>query len=142
MVIEAADRFGLAQLHQLRGRVGRGTAASFCVLVSDVEEGTTARARLEAVRETRDGFALAEADFTMRGEGDVLGLVQSGLPHLRIASLQRPDHRELAVRARQRAEALLAVDGSLVGRDVGALRDVLATGWLAAIAAGEPADAA
>ena len=142
MVIEAADRFGLAQLHQLRGRVGRGTAASFCVLVSDVEEGTTARARLDAVRETRDGFVLAEADFAMRGEGDVLGLKQSGLPHLRVASLQRPEHRDLAVRARQRAEALLAVDGSLAGPDVEGLRRVLATGWLAAIAAGEPADAA
>ena len=61
MVIEGADRFGLAQLHQLRGRVGRGSVASFCVLVSDAEEGSTARARLDAVRETRDGFALAEA---------------------------------------------------------------------------------
>jgi ATP-dependent DNA helicase RecG len=142
MVIEAADRFGLAQLHQLRGRVGRGSAASFCVLVSDAEEGTTARARLDAVRETRDGFALAEADFTMRGEGDVLGLAQSGLPHLRVASLQRDDHRELAVRARQRAEALLDAEGSLAGPDIDGLRRVLATGWLAAIASGEPADAA
>ena len=142
MVIEAADRFGLAQLHQLRGRVGRGTAASYCVLVSDVEEGTTARARLDAVRETRDGFALAEADFSMRGEGDVLGLAQSGLPHLRVASLQRPEDRELAVRARQRAEALLDADGALAGLDVDGLRRVLESGWLAAIAAGEPADAA
>ena len=142
MVIEGADRFGLAQLHQLRGRVGRGSVASFCVLVSDAEAGSTARARLDAVRETRDGFALAEADFTMRGEGDVLGLVQSGLPHLRVASLQLEAHRELAVRARQCAEALVAPDGRLVGPDLDGLRRVLASGWLAPIAAGEPADAA
>ena len=72
MIVEDADRFGLAQLHQLRGRVGRGEAQSFCVLVSDsVDE--TARARLDAVRTTRDGFVLAERDFELRREGDVLG---------------------------------------------------------------------
>ena len=103
MIVEDADRFGLAQLHQLRGRVGRGEAQSFCVLVSDSMD-ETARARLEAVRATRDGFELAEKDFELRREGDVLGLSQSGLPRLRIASLQRTDHRELAARARAHAE--------------------------------------
>src|SRR5207237_1690510 len=92
MVIEGADRFGLAQLHQLRGRVGRGTVESFCVLVSDTTD-EVAQARLAAVRELRDGFALAEKDWELRREGNVLGLVQSGLPRLRVASLQRDEHR-------------------------------------------------
>ena len=87
MVIEGADRFGLAQLHQLRGRVGRGSVESFCVLVSDSAD-EMARARLRAVAETHDGFALAEKDFELRREGDVLGLAQSGFPRLRVASLQ------------------------------------------------------
>ncbi len=100
MIVEDADRFGLAQLHQLRGRVGRGEAQSYCVLVSDsVDE--TARARLDAVRTTRDGFVLAERDFELRREGDVLGLTQSGLPRLRVASLARREHQDLAVRARR-----------------------------------------
>ena len=98
MVIEGADRFGLAQLHQLRGRVGRGTEQSYCVLVSDVtiDQDPVAWARLQAIETLTDGFELAEKDFELRGEGDVLGLAQSGLPHLRVASLQRLDHRELA----------------------------------------------
>jgi ATP-dependent DNA helicase RecG len=141
MIIEGADRFGLAQLHQLRGRVGRGTAESFCVLVSDVAEDTTAWARLDAVRGTRDGFALAETDFSLRREGDVLGLAQSGLPHLRVASLQDERHRALAVDARHRAETLVAGDGGLARPDLDLLRRELATGWLAAIASGDPADA-
>ena len=88
MIIEGADRFGLAQLHQLRGRVGRGTVESYCVLVSDAED-ETARARLTAIAELRDGFELAERDFELRREGDVLGFAQSGLPGLRVASLTR-----------------------------------------------------
>ncbi len=106
MVIEGADRFGLAQLHQLRGRVGRGTVDSFCVLVSDSTD-EVAQARLKAVAELRDGFELAERDFELRREGNVLGLAQSGLPRLRVASLQDKGHQELAVRARAHAEALL-----------------------------------
>ena len=140
MVIEGADRFGLAQLHQLRGRVGRGTAASFCVLVSDSDD-PVARARLEAVVALRDGFALAERDFELRREGDVLGFVQSGLPRLRVASLQRPDHRELAVRARAAAERLLDGDAGLEAV-VGPLRAELRDGWLARAAAGEAASGA
>jgi ATP-dependent DNA helicase RecG len=141
MVIEDADRFGLAQLHQLRGRVGRGDAQSFCVLVSDSAD-ETARARLEAVRATRDGFALAEADFELRKEGDVLGLTQSGLPRLRIASLQRKDHQELAVRARAHAEAVLNAAGELTGNDIVTLQEELASGWLRRIAEADPATAA
>ena len=82
MVIEGADRFGLAQLHQLRGRVGRGSVESFCVLVTDSTD-EVAMARLRAVVESNDGFALAEKDFELRKEGDVLGLAQSGFPRLR-----------------------------------------------------------
>ena len=106
MIVEGADRFGLAQLHQLRGRVGRGSVESFCVLVSDSTD-EVAQARLKAVAELRDGFELAERDFELRREGDVLGVAQSGLPRLRVASLQDAGHRELAVRARAHAETLL-----------------------------------
>ena len=140
MIVEGADRFGLAQLHQLRGRVGRGEAASFCVLVSDSTDAT-AQARLKAAAEIRDGFELAERDWELRREGDVLGLVQSGLPRLRIASLQRDDHRELAVQARAAAEAMLDGDGGLQpGLD--RLAAELRGGWLARVAEAEPAGAA
>jgi ATP-dependent DNA helicase RecG len=140
MVIEGAERFGLAQLHQLRGRVGRGTRESFCVLVSDSSD-ETAQARLAAVREIRDGFELAERDWELRREGNVLGLVQSGLPELRVASLQREGHRELAVRAREAAEALLDEAGRLpAGHDV--LAAELRAGWLAGVARAEPGAAA
>jgi ATP-dependent DNA helicase RecG len=136
MIVEGAERFGLAQLHQLRGRVGRGTVESFCVLVSDAEGGTTEYARLEAVQSTNDGFVLAEEDFKLRREGDVLGLVQSGLPELRVASLQRDDHRELASRARHHAEQLLDDRGEL-GARLAKLRHELQDGWLEPVAAGE-----
>ena len=140
MIVQGADRFGLAQLHQLRGRVGRGEAASYCVLVSDsVDE--TAQARLKAVAEIRDGFELAERDWELRREGDVLGLVQSGLPRLRVASLQRDDHRELAVQARAAAEAMLDTEG-LLRRGFEPLASELRGGWLARVAEGEPAGAA
>jgi ATP-dependent DNA helicase RecG len=140
MIIQGADRFGLAQLHQLRGRVGRGEAESYCVLVSDsVDE--TARARLRAVAELHDGFELAERDWELRREGDVLGLVQSGLPRLRVASLQRPDHRDLAVEARAAAEAMLDELGDLrPGNERLAVE--MAQGWLARVAQAEPAGAA
>ena len=140
MVIEGADHFGLAQLHQLRGRVGRGTAESFCVLVSDSTD-EVAQARLTAVQELHDGFALAERDWELRREGNVLGLVQSGLPQLRVASLQRERHRDLAVVARAAAEALLDDAGRLPAEHAALARE-LSRGWLAAIAEAEPAGAA
>jgi ATP-dependent DNA helicase RecG len=140
MVIEGADRFGLAQLHQLRGRVGRGRVESFCVLVSDSDD-EVAQARLRAVAELRDGFALAEKDFELRREGDVLGLAQSGLPHLRVASIQDPTHQDLAARARGRAEELLDDGGRLrPGHD--ALAAELADGWLRQVASADPKSAA
>jgi ATP-dependent DNA helicase RecG len=140
MVIEGADRFGLAQLHQLRGRVGRGRDAAFCVLVSDTTD-ETALARLAAARDLRDGFALAERDWELRREGDVLGLVQSGLPSLRVASLQRERDRELVAPARALAERLVDDAGRLrPGHE--ALAAELSEGWLARVAAAEPAGAA
>lgn len=139
MIVLDADRFGLSQLHQLRGRVGRGTAQSFCVLVADVSEDTTARARLKAIHDSDDGFALAEEDWRLRGEGDVLGLSQSGLPRMRLASLQDAEGRELAVRCRELAERMLDPRGQLDPR-YAELQRVLQEGWLAEIAAGEGSD--
>ena len=85
MVIEHAERFGLAQLHQLRGRVGRGSARSTCLLLYKAPLGETAKARLAILRETEDGFRIAEEDLRLRGEGDVLGTRQSGMPGFRLA---------------------------------------------------------
>ena len=137
MVIQGADRFGLAQLHQLRGRVGRGSVESFCVLVSDSAD-EVAQARLKAVAETHDGFALAEKDFELRKEGNVLGLAQSGFPRLRVASLQEAAHRDLAVRARAHAESVLDADGRMEPpRPV--LAAELERGWLRHLVAAEPA---
>ncbi|MCA0043834.1 ATP-dependent DNA helicase RecG [Celeribacter litoreus] len=89
MVIERAEHFGLAQLHQLRGRVGRGAAASTCLLLYKPPLTETGRRRLEILRETEDGFRIAEEDLAMRGAGDVLGTAQSGLPRFRVADLER-----------------------------------------------------
>ena len=135
MLILDADRFGLAQLHQLRGRVGRGEAQSYCILVSDSYDAT-ARARLEALESHTDGFELAELDLELRQEGQLLGLHQSGLPTLRIASLREKTDRERAVRARVVAESLVDDFGALrPGHE--ALAAELSEGWLARVGAGE-----
>ncbi len=89
MMIERAERFGLAQLHQLRGRVGRGSAASTCLLLYQAPLGETGRRRLDIMRETEDGFRISEEDLAMRGAGDVIGVAQSGIPRFRIADLER-----------------------------------------------------
>jgi ATP-dependent DNA helicase RecG len=107
-----ADRFGVSQLHQLRGRVGRGSAAGICLLVSEAAEGTPARERLEAVASTTDGFKLSEIDLEQRREGDVLGASQSGrLSHLRLLSLLQDE--KLIKAARAEASALVAEDADL-----------------------------
>jgi len=135
MVILNADRFGVAQLHQLRGRVGRGEWQSYCVLVSDAAD-EVARARLEAVQGTQDGFVLAEEDLRLRRAGNLLGMEQSGLPPLRVASLDDPADRDLSATARDEALAMVELDGALApGLD--GLRRELATGWLARVGAGE-----
>jgi ATP-dependent DNA helicase RecG len=115
MLIEDAERFGLAQLHQLRGRVGRGGDASFCILLSDATDAL-ARERLEVLRGSNDGFEIAEADLRLRGAGNLLGTRQSGLPPLRVASLFEPRHVRLAERARDLADGLVTGDPALARR--------------------------
>jgi ATP-dependent DNA helicase RecG len=121
MIVQEADRFGLAQLHQLRGRVGRGAEQSYCLLVSRPKEELTeeAQRRLEALVEISDGFRLAEVDLELRGEGQLLGVRQSGLPDLKFARLSRD--RELISKARTWAERLLDGDEEIfypLGRKV------------------------
>ena len=115
MLVEDAERFGLAQLHQLRGRVGRGAEQSFCILLTDAAE-PRGRERLEVVRTSSDGFEIAEADLRLRGAGNLLGTSQSGLPPLRVASLFEPRHLALAERAGQLARVLVAADPALGSR--------------------------
>jgi ATP-dependent DNA helicase RecG len=125
MVIEHAERFGLAQVHQLRGRVGRGSGQSTCLLLYKGPLGAAARARLEILRETEDGFRIAEEDLRLRGEGDVLGARQSGLPGFRLARIEV--HGQLLRAARAAAEAIVARDDRLAGGENRALRLLL---WL------------
>jgi ATP-dependent DNA helicase RecG len=106
MVIEHAERFGLAQLHQLRGRVGRGAEASFCILLYDEPLTDVARERLKVIYETADGFEVARRDLMMRGPGEFLGARQSGAPLLRFADLERDV--ALVEQARRAASELLA----------------------------------
>ncbi|MBV9260816.1 MAG: ATP-dependent DNA helicase RecG, partial [Pseudolabrys sp.] len=111
MVIEHAERFGLAQLHQLRGRVGRGVGKSTCLLLYRSPLGALAKARLAIMRETDDGFQIAEEDLRLRGEGDVLGTRQSGMPGFRVA---RPEiHGKYLHTARDDAQLILARDPKL-----------------------------
>jgi ATP-dependent DNA helicase RecG len=104
MVVEHAERFGLAQLHQLRGRVGRGSAASYCLLLHEDGLTETARRRLVLLRDTDDGFAIADEDFRIRGGGDLLGKRQSGQPGWRLAD---PVEHEGLLRMASRDAALL-----------------------------------
>jgi ATP-dependent DNA helicase RecG len=110
MVVEDADRFGLSQLHQLRGRVGRGTAASYCFLFGDpsTEDGEI---RLSAMAESTDGFALAEVDLEIRGAGQVFGEKQSGMSDLKLGRIPRDE--EAVIQARRAAETILDADPSL-----------------------------
>lgn len=123
MVIENAERFGLAQLHQLRGRIGRGSEASTCILLYSEPLGEMSKARLKVIRETTDGFRIAEEDLKLRGEGDVLGVRQSGLPGYRIA---RPEvHGQLITQARDEALRIMKDDPKLKGERGEALRCLL-----------------
>ncbi len=123
MVIEHAERFGLAQLHQLRGRVGRGERPSTCLLLYKGPLGPTAQARLETMRETEDGFRIAEEDLRLRGEGEVLGTRQSGLPGFRLARLDVDG--ELLAAARDDARLIVDRDPDLTGERGRALRVLL-----------------
>jgi ATP-dependent DNA helicase RecG len=118
MLIEAAERYGLSQLHQLRGRVGRGEHASLCILFGDPK-----LPRLEALAGERDGFKLAEIDLELRGAGDVLGTRQHGLPEFKVARL--PEDTELLVRARDRADAILLDDPRLEQAEHALLRSAV-----------------
>jgi ATP-dependent DNA helicase RecG len=111
MVIEHAERFGLAQLHQLRGRVGRGSRQSYCVLLYKAPLSQTAEARLKIMRETEDGFLIAEKDLELRGGGEVLGARQSGLPEFRVADV--PGFEDLLAAARNDATMVLDLDPKL-----------------------------
>ncbi|MDE2576222.1 MAG: ATP-dependent DNA helicase RecG [Rhodospirillales bacterium] len=123
MVVEHAERFGLAQLHQLRGRVGRGRARSFCLLVHADGLGETARRRLMMLRDTEDGFRIADEDFRLRGGGDLLGTRQSGLPGWRLADLES-DEGLLHMAARD-AALLIEKDPRLTGPRGQAIRVLL-----------------
>jgi ATP-dependent DNA helicase RecG len=121
MLVEGAERFGLSQLHQLRGRIGRGAHESFCILFADVQS-ELARRRIDAIAAERDGFRLAEVDLALRGEGEILGTLQSGLPRFRVAVL--PDDLELLLDARREVASLLERHGSLDAPELGLLLDV------------------
>jgi ATP-dependent DNA helicase RecG len=122
MLVEGAERYGVSQLHQLRGRVGRGEHQSHCILFADAA-GELARRRLEAVAEESDGFALAEVDLALRGEGEILGTRQHGLPRFRVATL--PEDTPLLLAARQEVLELLRRHGSLEAPQLGPLMDAV-----------------
>jgi ATP-dependent DNA helicase RecG len=123
MIVEHAERFGLAQLHQLRGRIGRGSRASTCLLLYKGPLGPAAKARLEMLRETDDGFRIAEEDLRLRGEGEVLGTRQSGLPGFKLARLDTD--ADLLAAARDDARLIVDRDPQLTGERGRALRLLL-----------------
>jgi len=123
IIIEHAERFGLAQLHQLRGRVGRGDKQSSCILLYKPPLTTTAHARLKIMRETEDGFRIAEEDLRLRGEGELLGTRQSGLPNFQLADIEH--HGDLLEMARQDARLILERDPDLTSPRGEALRHLL-----------------
>jgi len=123
MVIEHAERFGLAQLHQLRGRIGRGSGKSTCLLVYQPPLGEVAEKRLKIMRETEDGFVIAEEDFKLRGAGELLGTRQSGLPEFRMADLEA--HQNLLTTATNDAKLILETDPDLKTPRGEALRTLL-----------------
>jgi len=111
MIIEHAERFGLSQLHQLRGRIGRGERQSYCILMADFKRSADARERLATMERTNDGFEIAEADLKLRGPGDFLGTRQSGLPAFKYADILRD--QDLLERARDYAEHIIKEDPTL-----------------------------
>lgn len=123
MVVEHAERFGLAQLHQLRGRVGRSGIQSFCLLLHEDYLTETMRKRLLLLRDTEDGFLIADEDFRIRGGGDLLGKRQSGMPGFRLADPAQ--HERLLRVANQDAAVLLDRDPGLVGARGVAVRNLL-----------------
>ena len=130
MLIEHAERFGLSQLHQLRGRVGRGAAKSWCLLLtgtSGAEWGPAARKRLSVMEDTTDGFRIAEADPDLRGPGEFLGTRQSGLPDFAVAELARDQN--IVQEAREEAFAMIEADPELASAENGPVRELLLHRW-------------
>jgi ATP-dependent DNA helicase RecG len=123
IIIENAEKFGLAQLHQLRGRVGRGDKQSSCVLLYANKIGETSKQRLKIIRDTEDGFVIAEEDLMLRGSGELLGTKQSGLPEYNFANL--PEHKELLFAARDDAKYIMNIDSKLETPRGKALRQLL-----------------
>lgn len=127
MVIEHAERFGLSQLHQLRGRVGRGDIPAYCILLAQHRGSQEARRRLRIMEETNDGFRIAEEDLAIRGPGEFMGVRQSGLPDFRVANIARDG--QILSEAKTDAFALIEQDPSLSRPDHTLLREVLLHRW-------------
>jgi ATP-dependent DNA helicase RecG len=111
MIIESAEKFGLSQLHQLRGRVGRGSEKSYCILLTGSKISAEGRERIKTMCATNDGFKIAEKDLELRGPGDIEGTRQSGILNFKLASLI--NDKELLERAKQQADKILAEDENL-----------------------------
>jgi ATP-dependent DNA helicase RecG len=111
MVIESTERFGLSQLHQLRGRVGRGAEQSYCILMTGFKLGNDSKTRIETMCKTNDGFEIAEVDLKLRGPGDIMGKQQSGVLNLQIADLVKD--KEILLLARDHAIKLLKDDAAM-----------------------------
>lgn len=127
MVVEHAERFGLSQLHQLRGRVGRGGEKSFCFLMAGYARSEESRFRLKVMEQVLDGFVIAEEDLKLRGPGEFLGTKQAGLPDFRLAQLVRDGH--LLVAAKKRAEEILTEDGDLILEKNGKFKKIMMERW-------------
>ena len=127
MVIEHAERFGLAQLHQLRGRVGRGAAKSYCILVQSDQCSADGRQRLNIMQQSNDGFVIAEADLELRGPGEFLGTRQAGIENFRVANLLHDS--EVLEQSREDAQQLVAKDDFLSSPDYACLRQTLKHRW-------------
>ena len=122
MIIYNADRFGLSQLHQLRGRIGRGQTQSYCMFIADPKTDS-GKARMKIIAETTDGFKLAQEDLKMRGEGDLFGKAQSGLPEFRVGNVV--NNYNILVEAQKVAKELVAEDPHLSNVDNSALNQII-----------------
>jgi ATP-dependent DNA helicase RecG len=127
MVVEHAERFGLSQLHQLRGRIGRGHYPSKCILLAQYRSSEEAKVRLEAMEKTTDGFKIAEEDLALRGPGEFFGIRQSGLPDFRVAHIIRD--APILIEARKEAFRIIQEDPELVHPSHAGLKDILAKRW-------------
>jgi ATP-dependent DNA helicase RecG len=122
MVIESAERFGLSQLHQLRGRVGRGAEQSYCILMTGFKLSNESKIRLETMCRTNDGFEIAEVDLKLRGPGDILGTQQSGVLNLKIADIVKD--QEILIQARAYALSILKTDPQMINPEYKIMKEV------------------